>query len=167
MPFRNCVLSIGLPSGPSMLGNAGLGLGSTAAGGAAVGASFTAGATMGAAVAAKAQTYLGVPYKWGGETPAGWDCSGFVTYVLHHDSGIDLPSNVHTIAAQFYAWSGARSIPRAQCRAGDLVCWVSHIGIATGPNTMINAPKPGTATQIDQIWSAPPALIRRPIAYGG
>lgn len=144
--------------------------GATAAGAATLPPATTAsagGTTAGAAVAASALSYLGVPYRWGGETPSGWDCSGFVTWVLHHDHGISLPSNVHTRAIQFYVWSGARTIPRSACAPGDLVCWVSHIGIAISGTQMVNAPTLGKNTEIDKIWSVPAPVIRRPIAYGG
>ncbi len=122
---------------------------------------------MGAQVAADALKYLGVPYRWAHEDPSGWDCSGFVTWVLHHDFGISLPSNTHTTALGFLTWSGARDIPRGMCAAGDLVCWASHIGIATSNDQMVNAPTAGQKTRVDKIWSVPAPVIRRPAAYGG
>jgi cell wall-associated NlpC family hydrolase len=130
------------------------------AGGTVVGGSAT-----GQAVATKAMSYAGVPYRWAQHTPSGWDCSGFVTWVLHRDFGIELPNNVHTVTGQFYVWGGARSVPRGECQAGDLVCWVSHIGIAINRDQMINAPRPGEVTQVDKIWTFPAPLIRRPLAY--
>ena len=131
-----------------------------------IGAGATgAGSVTGAAVAKTAASYIGVPYKWAQHTPAGWDCSGFVTWVLHHDHGIDLPSNVHTVTGQFYIWTGARTVQRDQCQAGDLVCWVSHIGIAINRDQMIHAPSPGQLTQMSNIWSVPAPVIRRPNAY--
>lgn len=126
------------------------------------------GTPEGTRVAAAAESYVGqVDYVWAGEDPIhGWDCSGFVTWVLHHDMGIELPDNVHTTAAGFLVWGGARTIPRAQCAAGDLVCWASHIGIAISNTEMANASRPGTKTEIDKIWSVPAPTIRRPIVYG-
>jgi len=121
----------------------------------------------GAAVAASAAKYLGVPYRFGGADPSGFDCSGLVTWVLHHDNGIELPSNSHTITSVFYVWSGATTIPRSACQAGDLVCWPGHIAIATGPNDMIAAPHAGTVVQRQRIYSTPPPIIRRPKAYAG
>lgn len=124
------------------------------------------GTAAGQKVAATAMSYVGkVPYKWAGETPSGWDCSGFVTYVLTRH-GIKLPSNHHTTAAGFYTWGGARTIPRSEAAPGDLVCWPTHIGIATGRNTMVNAARPGTITREEKIWGTPAPAIRRPKAYG-
>lgn len=97
-------------------------------------------------IVAAATRYDGVPYRWGGATPSGWDCSGMTTYVLHHDVGLNLPSNAHTTSQVFYVWSGAATIPRSQCQAGDLVCWPSHIAIATGPDTCIGAENPSRGT---------------------
>lgn len=132
------------------------------------GAGGPGGTELGSRVATMAESYVGVvPYLWAGEDPVnGWDCSGYVTWVLHHDAGIELPSNVHTVAVQFLVWSGARTIPRGQCSAGDLVCWATHIGIALDKDRMANAEKPGTITKISNIWSVPAPTIRRPLAYG-
>lgn len=122
-----------------------------------------AGPATGAAVADTARGYVGVPYVFGGETPNGWDCSGFVTYVLHTEHGLALPDNHHTTAIRFYTWSGATTIQRSFCAAGDLVCWPSHIGIALGPSQMVHAPGVGKRTQVGSIGTG--AVIRRPKAY--
>jgi len=148
-------------SGPS-----GIDLGLAAVGAAQAGAVAVGGTAMGAQVAAKALTYVGVPYKWAKATPDGWDCSGFVTWVLHHDFGIELPSNTHTVSGVFLVMPQAVSILRSRCAAGDLVCYPSHIGIAISGEEMVNAPRPGTSTRVDKIWSVPTPVIRRPRAYG-
>lgn len=128
------------------------------------GAPPAGGTTRGNAVAAMALGYIGVPYVWMGEDPSGWDCSGFVTWILVQN-GLQLPSNHHTVAAQFYVWSGAVTIPRAQCAPGDLVCWPSHIGIAASNTEMVHAPGLGQKTRRQTIWSVPAPSIRRPKAY--
>lgn len=122
-------------------------------------------------IAADAARYLGVPYQIGAANPTGAkprvDCSGLVTWVLHHDFGLTLPNNNHTVTQQFIVWSaGSRVIPRAQCAAGDLVCWSGHIGIATSNTEMINAPHAGTVVRYDKIWKVPAPVVRRVILPG-
>jgi cell wall-associated NlpC family hydrolase len=121
------------------------------------------GPATGRDVAATAVGYIGVPYVWAGETPDGWDCSGFVTWVLHTEHGLQLPDNHHTTAIRFYTWTGATNIARSACAAGDLVCWPTHIGIATGPTEMVHAPGFGQRTRMGKITAG--AVIRRPLAY--
>src|SRR6185503_16460998 len=111
------------------------------------GATPPVGTSFGLAVAATARSYIGVPYVFGGETPDGWDCSGFVTWVLHTVHGIGLPDNVHTTAAKFYIWGGARTLTRSQCSPGDLVCWPTHIGIAVSRDRLVHAPGLFTKTR--------------------
>lgn len=126
---------------------------------------------LNARIAAQAQRYTGVPYRWGGADPSGWDCSGFVTYVLHHDLGLDLPDNQHTVSQSFLTWSGATTVAREQCQAGDLICWITHIAIATGPDTGIGAQNPRQGTITGSISNLGPGngetfLIRRVKAQG-
>lgn len=109
------------------------------------GISYTPSA-LGNAIAQAAIKYDGVPYKWSGADPSGWDCSGFVTYVLHHDLGLNLPSNTHTVTLQFLTWSGAVTVPKSQAQAGDLVCWPTHVAIAINPTTCIGAETYGVGT---------------------
>jgi cell wall-associated NlpC family hydrolase len=119
----------------------------------------------GSAIAAAAVKYTGTPYRWGGADPSGWDCSGFVTYVLHHDLGYQLPSNTHTVTMQFYTWSGAITIPTSQAQAGDLVCWPTHVAIAIGPTTCVGAETYGVGTVTGEFTSMGPGgetfVIRR------
>lgn len=114
-------------------------------------------------IVAAARQYIGkVSYKWGAENPNdGFDCSGFVTWVLVHDIGLrNLPDLNHTVSGQFYVWKGATTVPRSQARPGDLACWVGHVGIVSdyGVN-MINAAHAGTKVREQKIWGSP--LIRR------
>lgn len=83
-----------------------------------------------------AQSMLGVPYVSGGNTPAGFDCSGFTQWVFGQH-GISLP---RTTGGQMSVGSGV-SVGDAQ--PGDLVVWGGHVGIYVGNDTMIHAPVPG------------------------
>lgn len=100
-----------------------------------------------------ANKYLGVPYVWGGTTPSGWDCSGFVQYV-YNEIGIGLP---RTTNAQVAA---TRQVSAAEAQPGDLVMWSDggnayHVAIYAGGNTIIHAPVPGQSTQVSPIWGNP------------
>src|SRR5207253_10327602 len=64
-------------------------------------------------VVAIAMRYLGVPYVWGGSTPAGFDCSGFVAYV-YAQVGVSLP---HYTGAQ---WGVGVPVGRGDLQPGDL-----------------------------------------------
>ena len=82
--------------------------------------------------------YIGVPYVWGGSTPSGFDCSGFVQYVFRQH-GISLPRT----SAQQYGVGTA--VSKAALKAGDLVFFntsgsgVSHLGIYLGNGEFLHA----------------------------
>lgn len=98
-----------------------------------------------------AESKLGVPYVWGGESDAegGYDCSGLVQYAFAR-AGIRMPRT-----ADIQAFTGWR-IPYSQAQPGDLLTWkndptfdgVSHIAIYLGDNKMVVAPHTGTVVQI-------------------
>lgn len=90
--------------------------------------------------------YQGVPYLWGGSTPAGFDCSGFTQYV-YAAHGINLP---RTSSAQ------SASLPQTNNpQPGDLVHWPGHVGIYAGNGMVIHAPTEGRTVELAPIWGTP------------
>jgi peptidoglycan DL-endopeptidase CwlO len=101
------------------------------------------------AVIAYASNFLGVPYVWGGTTPAGFDCSGFVQYVSAH-FGISLP---RVAAAQQMVGT---YVSREDLQPGDLVFFgepAHHVGIYVGNGCMIHAPHTGDVVRIGPLNS--------------
>jgi len=89
-----------------------------------------------------ARQFLGVPYKNGGTTPDGFDCSGFVMYV-YEKNGVLLPRSVKS------QYGVGKKIRRGEMKTGDLVFYntlrkrFSHVGIYVGENRFIHAPRTG------------------------
>jgi len=93
-----------------------------------------------------AASYLGVPYVWGGASPAGFDCSGLVMYV-YAQLGIALP---HYTVSQ---WNATIPISTSELEPGDLVFFdgLGHVGIYIGGGQFIHAPHTGTVVQISSL----------------
>jgi cell wall-associated NlpC family hydrolase len=85
-----------------------------------------------------AMQYRGAPYRWGGEAPSGFDCSGFVRYV-YAQVGVSLPHN----AATQYQYG--TSVSRDNLEPGDLVFFdrLRHNGIYIGDGRFIHARQTG------------------------
>ena len=112
------------------------------------------------AIVRTAENLLGVPYVWGGTSPAtGFDCSGFVQYVFQQN-GIPMP---RTSWAQY---SYVTKIPKSQLQPGDLVFFntyapgASHVGIYIGADAslgyaqaFIQDPQPGQSVMISNLNS--------------
>jgi peptidoglycan DL-endopeptidase CwlO len=93
-----------------------------------------------------AMQYLGVPYRWGGASPSGFDCSGFIMYVFAQ-VGVSLPHN----AAMQYSYGSP--VSRANLQPGDLVFFngLGHAGIYIGGNQFIHAPHTGDVVKISSL----------------
>lgn len=96
----------------------------------------------GADVARFASQFSGYPYVYGGNTPSGWDCSGFVQYV-YAQFGISLP---HSSGAQAGVGTAVGSL--AQAQPGDIVANGTHAAIYIGNGLVMNALSPGLGTQV-------------------
>jgi hypothetical protein len=106
--------------------------------------SESAASALGVRAVRFARRLIGVPYRWGGDSPAtGFDCSGFVRFVYQH-LGIALP---HSSYADFGLGT---PVPRASLRPGDLVFFdgVGHVGMYIGNGRFIHAPHTGTDVQV-------------------
>ena len=94
-----------------------------------------------------ALAYHGIPYLWGGETPAGFDCSGLVLYVFRQH-GVELP---HYSGSQFLL--GDKVVPAA-LQPGDVVFFgspIHHVGIYIGGGYYIHAPRTGDFIKISPL----------------
>ena len=110
--------------------------GSTASGNAGSSATIT----DGQAIVNKAKQYLGTPYVWGGASPNGFDCSGFVYYVL---KTLGYPS-YRMLVDQY---NQGTYVSKANLQPGDIVFFhgtygsgISHAGIYVGNGQFIHAP---------------------------
>lgn len=81
---------------------------------------------------AHCRSLLHAPYVWGGNTAWGLDCSG-LTQLVHAMAGAQLPRDADE---QFRA---GRPVELSEAEPGDAACYRGHIGIITGPETMIHA----------------------------
>ncbi len=102
----------------------------------ALGVAAAGGSSSSAVAAARSQ--LGAAYRFGGEGDGGWDCSGLTQWAIGK-AGISLP---RTSYSQFGVGT---PVERSAIQAGDLVFFdtdgtgASHVGIATGPGSVISA----------------------------
>lgn len=110
----------------------------------------------GGGIVASAYSYLGVPYVWGGSTPAGFDCSGLTQYVFA-ENGISLP---RVTTSQEYSGT---MISLSQLEPGDLVFFGSrgathHVGIYVGGGNYIHAPQTGDVVKVTSISAYTPSF---------
>ena len=117
--------------------------GSTSSSSGSSSGSAPSGTAAGNKIVATAKQYLGVPYKWGGTDPSGFDCSGFVYYVLRCNG-------INVSRTQVPMYSEGTPVSKANLQPGDLVFFqntykagLSHVGIYVGDGQFIHAPSSG------------------------
>jgi cell wall-associated NlpC family hydrolase len=100
--------------------------------------------TLGARAAKIALKAVGVPYRWGGSSPAGgFDCSGLV-YWAYGKLGVELPHSSYAL------YDLGRRIGRSRLQPGDLLFFygLGHMGMYIGHGRMVHAPRAGRFVEI-------------------
>ncbi len=114
-------------------------------------------ATQASAVA-DALALLGTPYRWGGESRSGFDCSGLVQFA-YGEARYRLPR-----VAQDQFDAGPAVAPGTPVVPGDLVFFgsgpsqVTHVGMFVGQGSMVDAPHPGATVRLDKIAGFGPVV---------
>ncbi len=98
-----------------------------------------------------ATALLGTPYKFGGNTPAGFDCTGYVAYVFRKTAGLTLPRrSIEQIQA-------GEPLPPTRLQPADLVYFridrktELHLGIYLGNGRFIHAPSSGGVVNVQSL----------------
>ena len=100
----------------------------------------------------KAMSLVGVRYRFGGTTPAsGFDCSGFVQYVMRRALGLQLGRTAASQAAE------GQHVERSDLKLGDLVFFhtygrgISHVGLYVGHGEFVHAPSSGGHVRVEKL----------------
>ncbi len=109
---------------------------------------------------------VGVPYRYGGSSPRGFDCSGLVQY-SYARAGARIPRSTKAQRAR------SHPVSRRQLRRGDLLFFnqegkrASHVGIYLGNNRFVHAPSSGKSVYVaditDPYWRRHFHEARRPL----
>ena len=94
---------------------------------------------------------VGVPYRYGGSTPSGFDCSGLV-YYSYSRAGKTVPRTTATL------WSGMRPVASGQMQVGDILFFrisgkMSHVGMYIGDDQFVHAPSSGKTVTVASLRS--------------
>lgn len=109
-------------------------------------------AELGDQAASHAMKMVGKPYRYGGASPAGFDCSGLILY-SYRQAGLSVPRSTESQRA------AARPIKVSQLRRGDLLYFnqegkkYGHAAIYLGDNRFVHAPSSGKAVRVDRLDS--------------
>jgi cell wall-associated NlpC family hydrolase len=107
--------------------------------------------SVGERAAAVALEQVGVPYRYGGTTTSGFDCSGLVQFSYRH-AGKNVPRTTGQL------WSSSASIGRDDIQAGDLLFFrfdgkMSHVGMYVGKQQFVHAPSSGRTVTVAKLTS--------------
>lgn len=116
-------------------------------------------------VLSTAKSLIGTPYRFGGTTPSGFDCSGFMQYVFQRAIGVNLPRSSRDMA------NVGEKVARNELQAGDMVFFahngsrISHVGMYVGNERFIHSPSAGKSVEItsmnDKYWQSRFITARR------
>ncbi|MEC4175743.1 glucosaminidase domain-containing protein [Adlercreutzia sp. R7] len=109
---------------------------------------------------ALANSFLGVPYLWGGTTPAGFDCSGLVQYCYREVFNIELPRTT------YYQCEVGVEVPFEELLPGDLLFFddggdVHHVAMYLGDGYYVEAPHTGDVVKITAMNDKLPDFAKR------
>ncbi len=118
-------------------------------------------------VVGRAHELIGTPYRWGGMSVNGFDCSGLLVYLFQQEADIRLPRT--TVAMRR---SNAKTIERKNLKPGDAVFFrrngqstVNHVGLYVGGDKFIHSPRSGKTVRIDSLrnsyWKKSYTLAKR------
>ncbi len=90
--------------------------------------------------------FLGVPYRWGGASPSGFDCSGLCSYV-YAKIGKSVPHYTGAI------WNAFPKVPRDQLQPGDMVFFrgLGHMGMYIGGGQFVHSPRTGDVVKVSSL----------------
>lgn len=108
--------------------------------------------TLGERAASIALQQVGVPYRYGGTSPSGFDCSGLVHYSYSRAGG-----SVPRTTGQL--WDSTTGVARADLRPGDLIFFsidgkMQHVGMYVGGNEFVHAPSSGKQVSVASLSTA-------------
>lgn len=103
----------------------------------------------GSTLVAEARKFLGVPYLWGGVSPAGFDCSG-LTQTICRRYGIAIPRDTKDQIAI------GQPVDRDKLKTGDLIFFNRHVGFAIGNDTLVHASVGGGGVRVNSLVDGKP-----------
>ncbi|MDO4906523.1 C40 family peptidase [Neisseria sp.] len=94
---------------------------------------------------------VGTPYRWGGTTENGFDCSGMIQYLYKNALNVNIPRTSRQMA------EASRKISPKKLKSGDLVFFntsgrgISHVGLYIGNGEFIHAPRSGSTVRTERL----------------